>query len=70
VIAIFGVRFAALLVSFETRLAGQGAGCWAIWFLLGAFLIQIRGGPVDGLRENGAGISRFADGRPVTLTGG
>ncbi|MGD0215440.1 MAG: ComEC/Rec2 family competence protein, partial [Terriglobales bacterium] len=67
-VAIFGFVVAALF--FLSRRAWLGkALVLGIWFLLGAFLIQIRGGTVDGLRENGAGISRFAEGRPVTLTG-
>src|SRR5208282_1443822 len=38
-------------------------------FLLGAFLIQVRGQPPDGLEEKIVpSISSLADGRPVTLT--
>ncbi|MGA2966307.1 MAG: ComEC/Rec2 family competence protein [Terriglobales bacterium] len=38
------------------------------WFLLGAFLIQVRSHPADGLQQNDAGIFTLADGREVTLT--
>ena len=37
------------------------------WFLLGAFLIQIRGQP-DELQRDDARILSLADGRAVTLT--
>src|SRR5271157_168713 len=40
----------------------------ATWFLLGAFLIQVRGQPPDGLQKDAPSISTLADGRPVTLT--
>ncbi len=38
------------------------------WFLLGAFLIQIRGQPPAELQQDGARIFALADGREVTLT--
>jgi competence protein ComEC len=38
------------------------------WFLLGAFLIQVRGEPADGPQRGAPSISSLADGRPVTLT--
>src|SRR5208282_184903 len=39
------------------------------WFLLGAFLIQVRGQQPDQLQQNNARILALADGRAVTLTG-
>ncbi len=39
-----------------------------VWFLLGAFLIQIRGQPPDEFQKNYARILAVADGREVTLT--
>ncbi len=38
------------------------------WFLLGAFLIQVRGQRPDDLRQDSARILTLADGRSVTLT--
>ncbi len=38
------------------------------WFLLGAFLIQVRSQRPDDLRRGSARILTLADGRPVTLT--
>ena len=38
------------------------------WFLLGAFLIQVRGQRPDQLQQDGARILALADGRAVTLT--
>ena len=38
------------------------------WFLLGAFLIQVRGQRTDKLQQNDARIFAVADGREVTLT--
>ncbi len=38
------------------------------WFLLGAFLIQIRGQRPDELQQDDARILALADGRAVTLT--
>jgi competence protein ComEC len=39
------------------------------WFLLGAFLIQIRGQPSGELQPDLSRILALADGRPLTLTG-
>jgi hypothetical protein len=39
------------------------------WFLLGAFLIQIRGRPPGEPQPQGSNILALADGRPLTLTG-
>ncbi len=38
------------------------------WFLLGAFLIQVRGQPAGGLQKDAPSVTTLADGRPVTLT--
>ncbi len=38
------------------------------WFLLGAFLIQVRGQPQGDLQQNDSRIFTMADGREVTLT--
>src|ERR1700731_4156497 len=38
------------------------------WFLLGAFLIQVRGQRTDKLQQNDARIFSLADGREVALT--
>jgi competence protein ComEC len=40
-----------------------------VWFLLGAFLIQVRSQPVGELQRNAARILTVADGRTITLTG-
>jgi competence protein ComEC len=39
------------------------------WFLLGAFLIQVRGQPPAGLQQDRARLAALSDGRVVTLTG-
>src|SRR5580700_865882 len=39
------------------------------WFLLGAFLIQVRGQRPAELQQDGARLAALSDGRLVTLTG-
>ncbi len=67
VMAVVAFVFAA--VFFLSRRAGLGkALALGVWFLLGAFLIQVRGARSDELRQNGARILASSDGRVVTLT--
>src|SRR5271170_4369414 len=40
-----------------------------VWFLLGAFLIQVRGQRPNDLQQNDARILALADGRSIILTG-
>jgi len=64
--AVVFVLAASWFVPKRSRLAhGLALGTW---LLLGAFLIQVRGQPADGLQKDAPSISALADGRPVTLT--
>src|SRR5208282_2576506 len=68
VIAVLVFVFAASWFLPKRSWLAKGLALGA-WFLLGAFLIQVRGQPPDGLEEKIVpSISSLADGRPVTLT--
>ena len=63
------VAFVLAASWFLSRRAGLGkALSLGVWFLLGAFLIQIRGQWPDELRQDEARIMALSDGRVVTLT--
>jgi len=67
VIAVVVFVFAASW--FLTKRAWLAKGlALGTWFLLGAFLIQVRGQPRNGLQKDIPSVSTLADGRPVTLT--
>ena len=68
VIAVVAFVFAASFF-FAKRAWLAKALSLSVWFLLGAFLIQVRGQPSDELRQDEALIFALADGRAVTLTG-
>ena len=67
VIAVVGFVFAASFFLTKRAWLAKALSLGA-WFLLGAFLIQVRGQPLGDLRQNDAQIFALADGREVTLT--
>src|SRR5208337_1179938 len=66
VIAVVGFVFAASWFLAKRAWLAKALSLGA-WFLLGAFLIQVRGQQGD-LQQNDARIFALADGREVTLT--
>jgi competence protein ComEC len=68
VIAVVAFVFAASWFLPKRAWLAKGLSLGA-WFLLGAFLIQVRGQRPDELQQDDARILALADGRAVTLTG-
>ena len=67
VIAVVAFVFAASYFLLKRSWLAKALSLGA-WFLLGAFLIQIRGQRPDELQQDNARILALADGREVTLT--
>ena len=67
VIAVVVFVFAASWFLSKRAWLGKALSLGA-WFLLGAFLIQVRGQPPGELQHEGSRIFALADGRAVTLT--
>jgi competence protein ComEC len=67
VIAVVGFVFAASWFLAKRAWLAKALSLGA-WFLLGAFLIQVRGQPQGDLPQNDARIFALADGREVALT--
>src|SRR5271154_4302960 len=67
VIAVVAFVFAASWF-LRTRAWLAGVLSLGAWFLLGAFLIQVRAQRSGDLRDNDARVLALADGRPVILT--
>jgi Domain of unknown function (DUF4131) len=63
------VAFVLAAVFFLSKRAWLGKTlALGVWFLLGAFLIQVRGVRSDEVRQDGARILALSDGRVVMLT--